>query len=168
MIRIVKPRNDADIDAIRQLCWDYRTHLISIGGLQAEIIQAFYPQDKYETLMQSLPQVHAEPTGGMRLALRDEMPVGCGMFHEFEPGTAEIKRLFVSDEARGTGAGRALMEHLIDDCRAAGHQRILLDTAKSLTNAAALYDSLGFARRGPYQDIPELARDHLLFFELTL
>ena len=90
------------------------------------------------------------------------------MFHALEPGVAEIKRVFVNDKARGTGAGCAIMLALIEQCRDDGYGYIRMDTGKPLEAATRLYLSLGFKLRDAYSDIPEVAKDHLLFFEMAL
>lgn len=90
------------------------------------------------------------------------------MYHTLAPGIAEIKRVFITDAARGTGAGHALMQRLIDDCRAAGFDMIRMDTAAPLEAAQRLYDSMGFVRREPYYEVPKGASGLLCFFEMRL
>ncbi len=132
------------------------------------VCQKYYPTDDYQDLMNRLDQVHAPPGGGIRLALLGDQPVGCGMFHTLSPGVVEIKRVYLSPETRGTGAGRQIMETLIADCRATGAHKVHLDTGRNLRQAINLYEKLGFKRCGPYQDIPEDARDTIVFFEMLL
>lgn len=168
MLTIVRPKTPEQFDAVRALCWEYRDFLVSLGGRDAEVVLYAYPQDKFERLMQSLEAQHAPPDGGIRLALVNGSAVGCGMFQCIGDQTAEIKRVFVRDIARGTGAGRALMEALIADCRALGFKRILMDTGSALTAAQKLYQSLGFVPRGPYSALPKSILDGLVFFEMNL
>ena len=120
-------------------------------------------------LMQDLPQLHARPRGIILLA-RDPhgTPVGCGMTHPLDDTSVEVKRVFVDPAARGTGLGKTLCLALIDQARADGYARVLLDTSRSLPAAGPLYLALGFAERGPYQPIPDSALPHLRFFEFTL
>lgn len=65
-------------------------------------------------------------------------------------GYAEVKRLFVAPQGRGRGVARALMARLEADARAAGHPVVMLETADALRPAVALYEALGYARRGPF------------------
>lgn len=118
--------------------------------------------------MEDIEVIHCPPNGGTRLALKDGKPVGCGMFHTIEPGVAEIKRVFVTEFARGTGAGFAIMQSLIDACRAQGYDYIRMDTGKPLEAATRLYLSMGFELRDSYSEVPEVADGHLLFFEMKL
>lgn len=168
MLKIIEATTGSDYDAVRQLCWEYRDHLLGLSPEDEVIVRMFYPRDAYLTIMENLPQEHAPPNGCVKLALHDGEPVGCGMIHKLMPGTAEIKRVFVRQEARGLGAGRAMMVALIDQCRADGFSRIYMDTAKALTTAQKLYFALGFKSRGPYQEVPEEAQARMAFFEMDL
>lgn len=46
--------------------------------------------------------------------------VGCGMMKCLGPDTGELKRVFVTEKARGTGTGRALIEAREDVARKMG------------------------------------------------
>lgn len=167
-LRLIAPETDAHLDAVRALCWEYLEFLKALSPFDAQLIGLFYPQEKYAALMDRLAEEHAPPDGFIRLALRGDTPVGCGMVHRLPGGEAEIKRVYVTDAARGTGAGYALMSSLIEGCRELGFARILMDTSKPLTSAQRLYTSMGFRPRGPYQQVPPIAEGHLLFFEMDL
>ena len=69
---------------------------------------------------------------------------------------------------RGAGAGEALCTALIDQARTDGYRTLLLDTSKAFTGARALYKRLGFRERGPYQPVPDIAKDLLCYYEFTL
>ncbi|NVO55507.1 GNAT family N-acetyltransferase [Rhodobacteraceae bacterium B1Z28] len=168
MLSIINPQTPDQFDAVRRLCWDYRDFLLSLDSTTEEVVQTLYPHEKYVRLMDAIETEHTPPNGGALLALLDGQPVGCGMYHTIEPGIAEIKRVFVNDTARGTGTGCAIMLALIERCRDGGYDFIRMDTGKPLEAATRLYLSLGFQLRGAYSDIPEIAKDHLLFFEMPL
>jgi len=68
--------------------------------------------------------------------------------------TAELKRLWVQPGARGSGAGRALVRRAVEEARAAGYRRIVLDSVPGQEAAQALYRSLGFADAAPYRNNP--------------
>ncbi len=168
MLEIVKPETPDQFDAVRRLCWAYRDFLLTVSPESRVIAQTFYPEAKYAAVMDRLEQEYRPPMGGMRLALRNGAPVGCGMFHTLEPGVAEIKRVWLNEDARGIGAGYALMTVLVEDCRAGGFRLVRMDTGRPLVEAQRLYDSMGFARRDPYYQPPEIARRFLVFFEMEL
>lgn len=167
-LKIIAPHTPAELAAVRQLCWEYRSHLMALSPFDAQLIDLFYPEDKYSALMSDLEAAHSPPEGFLRLAMLGDTPVGCGMVHSLAPGTAEIKRVYVTEAARGTGAGYAIMTSLIEGCRDLGFDRVLMDTSKPLAAAQRLYLSMGFRARGPYQPVPPLAEGHLLFFEMAL
>ena len=168
MLNIIEPETPDQFEAVRRLCWDYRDFLLALDERTAQIVQAFYPSEKYTRVMDNIDAEHTPPNGGIKLALLHGEPVGCGMFHTYEPGVAEIKRVFVTDAARGTGAGCAIMLSLIEMCRNLGFDYIRMDTGKPLEAATRLYLSLGFHLRDAYYQTPVIARDHLLFFEMPL
>jgi GNAT superfamily N-acetyltransferase len=57
-----------------------------------------------------------------------------------------VRLLAVPPAARGTGVGRALMEHCIERARADGKDRVVLTTTQEMESARDLYERLGFVR----------------------
>lgn len=57
---------------------------------------------------------------------------------------AEIKRLYVSPDARGTGAGKKMLISIIDEAKKLGYTSVWLDTIPRLVEANKLYERLGF------------------------
>lgn len=60
------------------------------------------------------------------------------------PGDAELKRMFVSDAARGRGVAGALLRRLEIDARASGIRRLVLETGPLHAPALALYARHGY------------------------
>ena len=58
-----------------------------------------------------------------------------------------LEDVFVSDDARGTGLGRALVEAAIERARARGCRRIELDVQEDNEHAIRLYEKCGFSVR---------------------
>jgi len=86
------------------------------------------------------------------LAEVDGRPAGtCGL-KPFSAEVAEIKRMYVDPAARGRGAGRALLQRVIDDARAAGYRGLRLETAVWMVEAHGLYRSCGFVDAAPFPD----------------
>jgi ribosomal protein S18 acetylase RimI-like enzyme len=64
-------------------------------------------------------------------------------------GTAwSIRDLYVAPQHRRGGIARALLQHVIDDARAAGAHRVSLQTEADNTPALRLYAALGFQPAG--------------------
>jgi GNAT superfamily N-acetyltransferase len=62
-----------------------------------------------------------------------------------EPGTVELVSMWVAPRARGTGAGAALVGHVVDWARVNGARRVALWVMRENVPAIALYRRTGFA-----------------------
>jgi GNAT superfamily N-acetyltransferase len=164
----IEPRSTQEMDAFRRLNWEYRAFLLSLPPPHCDAVLAAYPEDAYTRILDAAETENRPPKGQMRLLLDGGKPAGCGTIQTIGPGDAEIKRVYIDPRLQGQGAGRRMMARLIGDCRELGFARILMDTGRFLTKAVALYDSMGFQRRGPYGDLPEEAAALRVFFEMPL
>jgi ribosomal protein S18 acetylase RimI-like enzyme len=70
------------------------------------------------------------------------------------PRIAEIKRLYVRDQARRIGVGKALVEAAVETARRLGYREIKLDTLPQMEGAIALYRQYGFTPIPPYGSHP--------------
>ena len=70
-------------------------------------------------------------------------------------GYGEVKSMFVAEEARGKGAGAALMRQLEDTAREEGIQILKLETGNVLSAAHRLYERQGFTRCAAFGDYLE-------------
>jgi hypothetical protein len=61
-----------------------------------------------------------------------------------EGRTCELKRLYLRPGQRATGLGQRLYEHAEAFARAAGYERIWLDSSRRFTRAHRLYERNGF------------------------
>ncbi|MBK6394669.1 MAG: GNAT family N-acetyltransferase [Betaproteobacteria bacterium] len=122
----------------------------------------------FEEELAALPGKYASPLGILLLAGPPGDAVGCAALRPlprsgsdsnpalagFAAPVGEVKRLYVQPRARGTGAGRALAGAVVDAARAIGYRTLCLDTLERMTEARALYESLGFVRCARYYDNP--------------
>lgn len=90
------------------------------------------------------------PSGRLHLVHCDGRFVGIGCLKTLAPGVGEIQRMYVQPATRGSGAGRLLLERLLDDARRMGLARIRLESLKALEAAHGLYRSAGFVETAPY------------------
>jgi carbonic anhydrase len=107
------------------------------------------------------------PPDGVLLLGRgaDGRAVGVVGVKRFDEHDAELKRMYLEPEARGTGLGRDLAVTAIDAARSLGYRRLLLDTVSRLTAAVSLYQSLGFVEIDAYRHNP---LDDARYFALDL
>ena len=104
-----------------------------------------------------LPGAYAPPGGRLALATINDQPAGCIALRRVDADHAEAKRLYVRPAFRGQGLGRALMEWVMAEARAAGYREIVGDTMPVMRDALALYERMGFERAGtapPVQATP--------------
>ncbi|MBM7067348.1 GNAT family N-acetyltransferase [Actibacterium sp. 188UL27-1] len=165
-IRLVD--SDLDLTRVKSLCWAYRSYLMGISPEDRAAISAIYPAPYYAALMHRLDKEHARPKGAIMVAEIGDRMVGCAMSRPLTDDVVESKRLFVSDVARGLGAGEALCLALMDQARADGYRSFCFETSKSLTTARRLYDRLGFQERGPYQSLPDAAAKQFMYYHIDL
>ncbi|EGP87583.1 uncharacterized protein MYCGRDRAFT_42031 [Zymoseptoria tritici IPO323] len=91
---------------------------------------------KYAPPVEALLLAHKTPSGG---------PVGCvGLRPLSMAGTCEMKHLYVDQEGRGLGLGRALASRIIVEAKRLGYRAILLNTLRSIETTIGLCKSLGF------------------------
>jgi putative acetyltransferase len=98
----------------------------------------------------TLPGRYAAPSGALLVARADGGVVGCVGVRPIDDATCEMKRLYVSESARGGGLGRVLADASIAEARRLGYRRMRLDTVPGMETAQALYARLGFREIAPY------------------
>ena len=86
------------------------------------------------------------------VARRDGVAEGCGAVRWFSDDTAELKRIFVSETARGFGLGRHIMARLEMLAAERRVRTLYLETGPLNTEAVAMYRRLGYAECGPFAD----------------
>lgn len=151
---ILQARVPDDLAEVRELFQDYADSL----GFDLEF-QGFRDE------LAALPGEYAPPDGALLVASDAGRAVGCVAMRRIDARTSEMKRLYVRQAARGRGLGRALAAAAIGEARRRGYRFMRLDTAPSMTEAIALYRSLGFAAIAAYRHNPI---DGAVFMELRL
>jgi len=108
----------------------------------------------FEKEISDLPAQYSEPTGCIILCYEDNKPIGCVGLRKFAEGICEMKRLYLKNEARGKGIGRALAEKIIGKANERGYKKMQLDTIETMKEAISLYKSMGFKEISPYRFNP--------------
>lgn len=109
----------------------------------------------FEDELESLPGAYAPPKGVLLLAEIGGEPMGCVAVRPLHATNfCEMKRLYVRDRARGTGAGRALATAAVEEGKRMGYSAMRLDTLSTMHTALSLYRALGFKEIAAYYDTP--------------
>lgn len=135
---MVVERAELDSDVAGQL----------IAALNSEL-SAAYPEQG-ATHFRLDPDEVSGDRGGFFVAWVNGEAVGCGALRMVEGDAAELKRMFVLAEHRGHGYGAVVLEHLIEEARALGATRVVLETGVRQQAALGLYRRAGFAEIAPY------------------
>ena len=145
---------EVDVAAVRALFDEYAREIATDLCFQG------FAQER-----DGLPGAYSPPSGRLLVVERGGVIAGCVALRPLEEGTAEMKRLYLRPEARGTGSGRRLALILIAEAESAGYERLRLDTLPSMGAAIAMYRDLGFREIPPYRHNPVPGA---LFFERRL
>lgn len=83
--------------------------------------------------------------------------VAIGALKALTGGDGELKSMRVADAHLGTGAGRAMLRHLLGEARRRGMRTVWLETGSTddFIPARRLYAAEGFAECGAFGDYPE-------------
>jgi putative acetyltransferase len=98
----------------------------------------------FENELLDLPGAYAPPDGRLYAAFVGEQVAGSVALRRHDAQSGEMKRLYLRPEFLGQGVGKRMAQHIIQDARHIGYQRILLDTLPSMQVAQSLYEKLGF------------------------
>ena len=78
--------------------------------------------------------------------------VGTAAVRLLEPGTGELKRMWLRPSRQGRGLGRRLMDACLDEARRLGCRALRLDTQARMEAAVHLYRAYGFSEIPRYND----------------
>ena len=92
------------------------------------------------------------PSGRFYLVQHSGSYVGVGCLKRLSLTVGEVQRMYVQPRARGIGAGRLLVDRLVEDARTLGYKTLRLESLKVLAAAHALYRSVGFVQIDPYSE----------------
>ena len=143
--QIVEAKAPHDVAAVKSLFLEY-----------AESLDFELCFQNFDEEMETFPGSYRAPRGVLLLARVELRPAGAIGLRPYppEPGTCEMKRLYVKLEHRGLGLGRGLALTLLHEAAARRYTRMRLDTIESMREAQAIYEKLGFERTAPYYNNP--------------
>lgn len=78
--------------------------------------------------------------------------IGCGAMKELDPNHAEIKSMRTRISCRGKGVASMLLQHILNEAKLRGYQRISLETGSMpfFEPARNLYAKYGFENCAPF------------------
>ena len=90
------------------------------------------------------PHEVTPPAGLFLVAYVNGEPVGCGAVKHHPGAPSEIKRMWVTESARGLGIARRILSELEIETARSGATTTRLETNKNLNEAIAMYRSAGY------------------------
>jgi len=130
-------------------------HLAAVEALFREYWDSFGFTPCFQNFgseVASLPGKYAPPRGRLGLAVVEGEPAGCVALRSIDAMRCEAKRLYVRPRFRGRDLGKALLEWVIAEARAAGYREMVGDSMPVMERAIAMYERAGFERTGPYAE----------------
>lgn len=117
--------------------------------LNLEWLERWFTVEPVDRMVLEDPEGRILANGGQVLFAVDEAGHAFGtvaLLHE-GGGVYELTKMAVAPAARGQGLGRALMVAALARFHALGGRELFLESSSRLTNALALYESVGFEHR---------------------
>ena len=157
-----------DINCIKQLWTDYLTW----GNNKMQLLYGVHPHNPTKAVEQDIKMItkFLPPNGRLILAFMDENACGIGCLKSINEEIGEIKRMYVDPSFRQIGAGRAILQSLLNAAKELGYKKVRLDSPQFMEAAHSLYRSVGFKEIPVYAEveIPEAFRQYLLFMEIDV
>ena len=168
MAHILQATLREELDDVRSLMRAFVTWHRAHHAEDIALIDRYFDGAAFETELAGLPGKYAPPKGRLLIAYEHAQPAGMVALRDLGKGMCEMKRMFVPEEFRGRGIGRALADRVVWEAKAAGYTRMMLDTSNRQSRAIELYERAGFRRIMPYYPLTADLRAWLVFFELKL
>jgi putative acetyltransferase len=106
-----------------------------VALLDAELEERYGEAQNFFGQFNSLAQIKH-----VVIALTGNEPLGCGAIKEYEPGTTEVKRMFVKHQYRGQGLAGLVLDELEQWAKEMGYTHTILQTGTNQPEAVALYE----------------------------
>jgi carbonic anhydrase len=143
-IRTIGKDDVAELDQVRQFFRNFA------AGLSVDLSYQHFDEE-----MATLPGDYVAPRGRLFFAEDGQgVGFGCVGIRPFSDAVCALKRLYVEPGARGLGVGKQLALTAIRAARAAGYQRLMVDTLPAMRIAVRMYRDLGFHEAPAYFTTP--------------
>jgi ribosomal protein S18 acetylase RimI-like enzyme len=131
-IRVARPGDEDEVSAMVAGFRDFYAEEEPSDSQISQVVAELIDDPRTEFLLAAHPAV-----GFAQLRFRPSVWTGSD--------DAWLEDLYVAEEERGAGIGRALTEACLGRARERGCRRIQLDANENNPNAIGLYESLGFS-----------------------
>lgn len=165
-IQIARVRTPGQAEAVRILAYEFVDWLRGRYPEMTVEIDTYLRHQKFEEDMRDVRARYVPPGGECLLAVMDGAPVGILMLKDSGGGVCEMNRMYVRDAARGHGAGRALVQRLVERAREMGFASMTLSALPRHHEALSLYRSVGFAEDDRTRDAGNAANVVLMRLDL--
>jgi len=127
-------------------------HAEAFHRLNEAWITRYFAIEPKDLEVLTAPQAKIVDKGGrIFMALKDGVAVGCVALMKMDDGGYEVAKMTVSEDLRGSGLGRLLMQRCIDAGAELGATRLYLETNSTLGPALGLYRAMGFKDLAPVE-----------------
>jgi len=127
-------------------------HADAFHRLNEAWITKYFAIEPKDLEVLTAPQAKIVDKGGrIFMALKDGAAVGCVALMKMDDGGYEVAKMTVSEDLRGSGLGRLLMQRCIDAGAELGATRLYLETNSTLGPALDLYRAMGFKDLAPVE-----------------
>ena len=139
----------------------YNLDLISILGQSS--------RDYAEKSVNELTS-YKPPDGIFYILQINDNIIGMGAFRKLEDNTGEVKRMYIRQDFRGNGYGKALLKQLLNVGKKFGCSRFILDTGRFMSAAQHVYRSAGFKEivLYPETEVPLEMQPYWIYMEKKL
>ena len=117
-----------------------------VAKVLAEFGLTFGSGSPTDDQLRGLPASYRDHGGAFWVAYNDGALVGTAGVFPVEPGTYELRKMYLLPTLRGLGLGKKLLAACVDWVRARGGTYIVCDTIDAMTRAIAFYEAHGFVR----------------------
>lgn len=143
-IRVAPAVTAEDWRSAHTLVTEMLTWLSQEAGMDAQTLQPGSTEE-----LADMPAYYAFPYGIFLLGRVDGEVAGSAAVRFLDKDTAELKRVWVTPEARGKGLAPVLLARALDSARAFGALHVVLETEpRIMAKAVRMYRETGF-REGP-------------------
>ena len=164
----IRPYNDADRPSLERLLRDYLTQ--TAEELEKAPWHFVLPIDAVMSMTFDKLEMFTPPNGQILIAIIDGEAHGTASVKMIRPAAAELKRMYVTGEARGCGIGGSLVSESVDIALKLGATEMYLDNPPPFKPAHRLYQRQGFiwTEEYPEVDIPDELKIDWLYMHKQL